>query len=162
VNAFAAIAADPTARPEMRCEMAHFIGELKYSPESKVDLKQLANILGHQTVEVCQQQLDRGRGKDEGATTRRMAMYVLEACTDGLQKLSSPPNGDKFIYDLKQKLDRLHRELEDTEKTKDDAVADLVQTQIGEIKGMLLEKPQPEPLVAADPKEKPAGRASAK
>jgi hypothetical protein len=139
VKAFEKIAADPKARPTLRCEMARFLGELNYPAGTKVDMKQLANILGHQTVEICQRQLDLGRDKDQGATTRRMAMYVVEACTDGLQKLSSSSDGDKFIYELKQKLDRMHRELDDTEKTKDEAVADLVQTQIGEIKSMLLD-----------------------
>lgn len=157
VKAFEDIAADSKARPTLRCEIARYIGALTYPPEAKVDLQRLANILGHQTVEICRQELD--RSKDKGDASRRLVLYVLDSSNEGLQKLSNSADGDakKFIYDLKKKVETLFQDLDNTEKTPDGDVASLVQTEITNIEGTLLPKPEPEPL---GPKAEPTKSAS--
>jgi len=149
VKAFEDIAADSKARPTLRCEIARYIGALTYPPEAKVDLQRLANILGHQTVEICRQELD--RSKDKGDASRRLVLYVLDSSNEGLQKLSNSADGDakKFIYDLKKKVETLFQDLDNTEKTPDGDVASRVLTEITNIEGTLLPKPEPEPLVPA-------------
>ena len=44
VNAIATIAADPTARPTMRCEMAQLIGQFKLTPAAKVDVRLVGKL----------------------------------------------------------------------------------------------------------------------
>ena len=164
--AFEAIAADPTARPLMRCEMARFIAELKITPESKVDLQQLANILGHQTVEVCKQELDRAV-LEQRNPSRRMIMYALDSSSVALQKLSSATERGKpardFIYPLKNKLDALYGTIGDPEETRDDNLDTVLAAQIVEIEGMLLDKQVAEaPAAPAAPKAVPVRPASTK
>jgi hypothetical protein len=167
--AFEAIAADPTARPLMRCEMARFIGELKVSPDSKVDLQRVANILGHQTVEVCNQELDRAELSKRPAS-RRLIMYALDSSSVALQKLSLAAErgtpAREFIYPLKNKLDSLYGTIGDPDETHDDNVDTVVAAQIVEIKGLLQDKQVPEaepaPVVPAAPKPVPVRPASTK
>lgn len=170
VKAFAKIAADPSNRPSLRCEMARFIGQLKYPPNTKVDRKQLANILGYQVVEVCLQQIapeeTANDGKQpaavpDGAAARQTAMYAIDSCNSALQALSEA-NADSFIYDLKKKLDGIQRQLDDADEIADSGVVDFLADQMDSVKGLLLEKPQIEPRVASDVEQESTEQASAK
>ena len=143
VTAFESIAADPKLRPAFRCEFSRFIGELDFQQGAKVDYQRLASILGHQALEVCQQELDRakGNGQTPGTPSRRLLMYALDCSNEGLQKLAAASGGDKTISELRRKIDGLLRELDDTEKTPDSALAEVTEKGLAEIASVLPAKP---------------------
>ncbi len=155
LNAFADIAADAHARITLRCEMSQFIGELKIPPNSGADLKGLANTIGHQTVEICQQELDRATAAKE-PPSRRILMYALDSGYLGLSGLarSAETNAEaaKFIGDVKNKTYSLYKMLDNTEQTPDEQIAEKVGPEIDSIEGLLLAKPAAAaPMVAVGP-----------
>ena len=50
--------ADSQARPTLRCDVATFLGQIKFPAGSKTDYQALANLVGHQVVELAKQELD--------------------------------------------------------------------------------------------------------
>ena len=162
VKAFDAIAADPNARITLRCEMSQFLGDLKIPPESKVDLKGLANTIGHQTVEICEQELNRATEAKQ-PPSRRILMYALDSANAGLTGLARSaerdPEASKFISGIRSKTNSLYRTLDNTDQTPDDKLAEVVAPEIDTIQGMLLAKPAP--MVAVGPQDDAARPATA-
>lgn len=162
VKAFEAMLSDPQASVPTRCETARYLGMLKFPPEAKVDVQSLANLLGHQTAEICDAEIARSeeKGQDKGAS-RRFFMYVLDSSDAGLQGLyeSAERGSDsqKFVYSLREKMSSLLRTLSDLEETKEADVATIVRPEIDKIKELLTAKVAATgPLVAADPSQVPA------
>ncbi len=156
-KAFEAILMDPNTRPPMRCEMMQFLGDLNYPPDAKDELKRLANLIGHQTVEICRQELDRATTEARDPS-RRMLMYAVYSGKEGLRGMYTAAASDRgseaygFIAGVGSKINSLYRMLDDTEKTPDNELDEKVSTEIDVIRGELLAKPAaPTPLVAAGP-----------
>lgn len=148
VKALASVAADPKARPTFRCEMAQYLGQLKYPPATKVDLQQLANSLGHQAVEICKQELDAAKAASR-APDRRMIVYALYSAKEavggsdgksGLVAAAAGAPAQKFVGSLYAKLKSLHAKFDGSDKD-DDLDDDLVDTEvsakINDLDGML-------------------------
>jgi hypothetical protein len=159
VKAFEAIASDPTARPTLRRDLAQFIGQLKYPPNSKVDYQQLANVLGHQTVEVCKRELEAAKAAKRPAS-RRLIMYSLNSVIRGLAGLNTAAKegtpAKEFIAGCREKLFALYKALDSSDLV-DDAVAAEVAGKISELESLLLDESaaKKEELMAAERKEKP-------
>lgn len=164
LNAFEAIVADPAARPSLRCEIAQFIGKLKYPPSAKVDFNRLANLIGHQTVEICKHEVDLANAEKRPAS-RQIIMYALFSSGVGMSGLSksagtSPAKG--LIGSISSKLTALYKSLEDVDGTPDDEIASKVTTSLGEIQQLLTDKGAAAgPLVAAERQPKPTKPAKA-
>ena len=164
VKAFEAIVSDPHARTTLRCEITQFLGQLKYPPNSKVDFQQLANLIGHQTVEICQQELEAALAAKRPAS-RRLIMYSLYSSGLGLNGLkAAAPEGAPardFLDKLRGQLGAVYKLTDDysvAEENPDALDADFAQTLGDKIKNLhdlLLAKPdaQKENLTAVDSKE---------
>jgi len=142
LNAFEAIVADPAARPSLRCEIAQLIGKLKYPPTAKVDFNRLANLIGHQTVEICKHEVELADAEKRPAS-RRDIMFALFSSFEGLKGLNKATTdavAKGLIKSIGSKVDSLNKALEDTDETPDDQVASKVTTSIGEIQQLLSEK----------------------
>jgi hypothetical protein len=139
LKALAGIAADPNARLSLRCSMARQIGELKFPPDAKVDLQQVASALGRQTVENCRQELTRADAEDR-EPSRRLLMYSLDATLAGLLGLSNSAQGGAkdYIVKLRGKVYNMYRVLDDEEKTPDADLAAAVTTELTGIEEVLL------------------------
>lgn len=162
LNAMAEIAADPTARPTFRCEMAHCIGQLKIPSGTKVDLRALANALGHQAVEICRQEIDQAIA-DKRPPSRRLLMYSVVSAREGVERLQSAAAGtenSKFIAETNAKLKAMFQELDDLD-LQDDSVADTLSPKIDELQNLLGPKAQiakqkdKDAVAAAAGKDKP-------
>lgn len=157
LNAFEAIAADPKGRLTLRCEMAQYIGALNIPPEAKVDSKALANIIGHQVVEICQQELDRAV-EEKREPSRRVLMYALYSGGVGLSGISRSADKSvettKFIKDVRDAVTSLYKLLDDPAK-KSTEIADAVTQTIASLNSVLLAKPTPAALVAGGNSAKP-------
>ncbi len=164
VKALENVAVDPKARPTLRCEMAQFLGQLKYPPAAKVDLQQLANGLGHQTIEVCKQELDAAKAANR-APRRRMIVYSLASTmvavggNDGKGGLKSSASGTtaEFIGSLYAKVKLLHSECESSDSADGllDTEAVEISAKLDDLERVLAPKTaaKPEPLMAAERKD---------
>lgn len=142
VNAIAAIAADPTARPTMRCEMAQLIGQSKPTPAAKVDVLALASSLGHQAVDICSAEFDKSQ-REKRDLNLRLIMYTLYSVREalgGLQAAAAETPHKKLVSDLHNKVKSMHAELDDPELAAGTITIE-VPKKIKELQGMLPAKP---------------------
>jgi hypothetical protein len=149
-KAFEAMLTDPQSTVLTRCEMARYIGMLKYPPTAGAELQRLANLLGHQAVEICGAEV--GRSNKEGPS-RRFIMYALDSSANGLEGLyGSAERGSepqKFIGALRGKLAALLKTLSDLDETKESEVGTTVSPELDKIKALLTAKPAAGRLIAA-------------
>ncbi len=150
LKAFEAVLLDPNTRPTMRCDMMQFLGELRYPPGTKVDVQRLANLIGHQMVDVCRQEIDRAAAESRDPS-RRVLMYAVYSSGVGVRACRTAANdrgGEayKFVSGLQSKISSLYRLLEDAQKAPDDQLAEIVSTEITDIHDKLQAAP-----VAAGP-----------
>jgi len=156
VNAIAAIAADPTARPTMRCEMAQLIGQAKPTAAAKVDVEALAGSLGHQAVDICTAEIDKSL-YEKRDLKMRLIMYTLYSVREalgGLQAAAADTPHKKLVSDLHNKVKSIHAELDDPELAQGTLTIE-VPKKIKELQSMLPPKaPVAAQEVAAAPAEK--------
>lgn len=154
VLALRSIMADPNAKITLRCEMAQLFYQLNIPPEAKVDYQDLANLIGHQTIEICEQELTRAE-EEKREPSRRIVMYALRSADMGLSGLSRSAEKDeeasKFIAKIRSKVSQLHGQLDDVTKVPDNKLAETIVPEMDTIRGMLLAKPQPEVAPTATP-----------
>jgi hypothetical protein len=157
LKAFETIVADPNSRLTLRCEIAQFIGELNIPTDTKFDLKSLANDIGLQTVEICEQELERA-SSEKRPPSRRILMYALDSGYTGLGGLARAaeknPETSKFISGVRNKTSStsaLYKILDNVESTPDDQIAEKVTPEIEGIKGLLDARTAAAPVVAAAP-----------
>jgi hypothetical protein len=154
------IVADPNARLTMRCEMAQYIGQLRIPPDANVDYKDLANLIGHLTVDICDQEILRAT-EEKREPSRAIFMYALRTADTALGGLSDSANKDpeasSFISKLRSKVSKLHGQLDDVSKTPDPKVLETVEPALEEIRESLLAKPEPPaaPLAGAAAMKRP-------
>jgi hypothetical protein len=158
VSAIATIAADPTARPTMRCEMAQLIGQFKLTPAAKVDVGSLANSLGHQAVEICTAELDKAQ-REKRDPQLRLIMYSLNSVREalgGLQAAAAETPHKKQVADLFAKVKTIHAELDDPELSSNSMAAEVAK-KIKELQGMLAPKAPAatQEVAAAEAEKKP-------
>jgi hypothetical protein len=171
VKALEKVVTDSKARPEFRCEMAQFLGQLKYPPASKVDLQKLANAVGHQAVDVCKQELDAAKTANRAAS-RRIILYALFSAkealggSDGKSGLTAAAAGapaQKFIGNLYVKLKALQVECESSDTTDDLVDTEILEVtpKLNDLEGLLAPRTpaKPEQLMAAERKKEPAAEA---
>jgi hypothetical protein len=159
------IMADPQSSLVTKCEMARYIGMLKFPPGAKVDVQGLANRIGHQAVELCDQEVAKAekQGNDQHAAkaSQRVIMYVLESSDAALQGLYETAErgseSQKFIADLKKEIAALLRQVGEVEESRESEVSAIVDAAIEKVKEILLAKPAASgPLVAAGAGDEPA------
>jgi hypothetical protein len=138
VKALAEVAADPKARPTLRCEMAQFMGQFKYGKTPEAEVQQLVNCLGHQTVDICKHELDSVRIANR-PPSRRMIVYSLTSVMaglggdsrTGLQAAAAGTPTQKSIATLYAKLKQISLELENPDDgTKSDSLDDAVALEV--------------------------------
>ena len=160
------------AAPTLRVEMAECLGQLKYPAGAKVDYQSLANLVGHETVEICRRELDAARSAARPAS-RRLLVYALYSALRGLEGSDSRSgllaaaagtDGQKFIDTLRGKVKAAYQTAED-EDVADTDLANKVGDAVTEIQGVLGPKPalKPETVAAEDkaPAAAPAGQPDA-
>ncbi len=162
VQAFGAIVADPNARLTLRCEVAQFIGQLKYPSAAKVDFQSLANTLGHQAVDLCLNELDAAKS-EKRLPSRRRIVYALASSKDALSGLQAPAadtSAKKFVSDLYAKLRTIHGDIDSPDLTNESVDAE-VSTKIKELQSILGPKVAvaKQEVATAEPKEKSTGPA---
>jgi hypothetical protein len=154
VAAIRSIMLDPNAKLSMRGEMAQLFYQINIPPEAKVDYTDLANLIGHQTVEICEQELDRAT-EEKREPSRRILMYALRTADMGLTGLGRSAEKDdeasKFAAKIRNKVSQLHGQLDDVSKTPDGKVEETAVPVLEEIRGMLNPKPEPETAPAQQP-----------
>lgn len=162
LNAMAEIAADPNAPLTFRCEMAQFIGQLKIPAGSKVDLRALANTLGHQAAEICRSEIDDAIA-DKRPPSRSLLMYSVYSAREGVERLQSAASGTdnaKFVAETAAKLKAMYLELDDLD-VQDESLAETLLPQIDELQTLLGPKAQvakqkdKDAVAAAASKDKP-------
>ena len=159
VTAIESIVADPQVRMTPRCEMAQYLGQLKYPTGAKIDYEGLAGLIGHQTVDICSREVESVTSNSqflsatEDARLHRFLTYVVHC---SLQALEGPdaksgllagaaqdPNRD-FVDSVRGKLKGLYTSLEGAETT--DLVD--VRNRLSELQGILPPKPAAKSEVA--------------
>jgi hypothetical protein len=137
---FEAIVADPNARMTFRCETAQYIGQLKLTPDKKVDYKALANLIGTMTVGLMDQELDRAAEANE-RPSRRILMYALDSCIASMGGLRRSAEKDaeaaRFISGIGSKASALQRTLDNIDETPDDQLATVVSTELEGLRSLL-------------------------
>jgi len=160
VSELRTIMLDPNAKLTMRCEVAQMFYTLNIPPEAKVNYQDLANLIGHQTVEICEQELARAV-EEKREPSRRIVMYALRSADMGLSGLSrsaeKDEEGSKFIAKIRNKISQLHGQLDDVNKTPDNKVLEIVEPEMDTIRDML----NPKPEVAVPPAATPAATSTA-
>ncbi len=155
VTALRSIMLDPNSKITLRCEMAQLFYLLNIPPEAKVDYQDLANLIGHQTIEICEQELTRAE-EENREPSRRIVMYALRSADMGLSGLSRSAEkneeASKFIAKIRSKVSQLHGQLDDVTKTPDNKIAEIVVPEMDTIRDML----NPKPEVAVPPPATPA------
>lgn len=160
LTTMAEIAADPSARPTLRCTMAECIGQLKIPAGSNIDVRELANTIGHQALEICDAEIDRAV-EEKRVPSRRLLMYAVYSARYGVEKLQSAAAGtpnSKFVAETAAKLKSLYQKIDDLE-TKDDAVVSSIEPTLDELRKTLGAKTliakQKDAVAAAVGKDKP-------
>jgi hypothetical protein len=170
VGAMAAIIADRNASPSLRCEIAEQLGQLKYPPDAKIDYTGLANLLGHQLVEICRPELaGSATGAVDQSDSRRRSFlaYATISTLHGLEGtngigglVGATKAGDKqkyeFINGLRTKVGAMSESLEKAEQVD---MVDLT-AKLDELQGSLLAKPAPPSPPPAQEKAQTADIAS--
>lgn len=168
VKQFEAIIADSQARPTLRCDVATFLGQLKFPAGSKTDYQALANLVGHQVVDLGKQELDahtagnRTLKEEEDLRLRRQLTYILYSALAALQGddarsglYAAAAGGDKqeFVGNLRTKIKSAYAALESADSL---APGD-VRSSLDELSQVLLPKPErkPDSVVETTPAPQP-------
>lgn len=156
VTAMRTIMVDPNSKLALRCEMAQLLGQLTIPPEAKVDSKDLANLIGHQTVEICEQELLRSE-EEKRDPSRRILLYALKSADVGLGGLlnrsaEKTPEAAGFISKLRSKITQVYNPLDDVTKTADGKIREFIVPELETIRELLIPKAEP----AAPPTPTPA------
>jgi hypothetical protein len=138
--------------------MTQFINALTFPPEAKIDSKALANVIGHQVVEVCQQELDRAV-EEKRDPSRRVLLYVLASAYEGLKGPGrlADKNADamSFIKKVRDPVTSLIKQLDDPEM-KSTEIAPAVEQTLVTLNSILGPKTTPAaPQVAGSNTAKP-------
>ncbi len=151
------IIADPSAKASFRCEVAECMGMLQYPKDAKIDYQALANLLGHQAVEICQGEIE--AAKESGRNpSRGMIVYGLYSTLHGLEGptgrtgLVAASNGapsQEFISDLRKKIKDAYDQTQDEDEVAETELAPKVEQLVAELQSVLPPKPQPTPAAAA-------------
>ncbi len=151
VAAFEKIIADPGARASFRCEMAQCLGKLKYPKDAQIDYPALANLLGHQTVEICQGELE--AAKNSGRTpSRSMIVYALASTLQGLEgptgrtglvAASTGTPAQPLIAELRKRIKDASDLMQDEDEVASAQIAAKVNELLSEMQAALPPKPQP-------------------
>jgi hypothetical protein len=129
LKAFQAIAADPKARPTLRCEMLQLMGQLKYPPASKADLKAVANSIGYDAIEICNQEIEQAKAANRNPSIR-LIMYSLYCAREGLSGLQSSAAETphkKAVAEAFNKVKSIHAELDDPDLVEDKLATEVSQ-----------------------------------
>ncbi len=151
VAAMEKVIADPGAKASFRCEVAECLGKLQYPKDAKIDYQALANLLGHQAVEVCQGEIEAasesGREPSRGMIVYGLysALHGLEGPTgrSGLVAASNGTPGQAFISDLRKKIKDAYDLTQDEDEVADTELTAKVQELVADLQSVLLPKPQP-------------------
>ncbi|HEY2892741.1 MAG TPA: hypothetical protein VGJ16_00960 [Pirellulales bacterium] len=129
LKAFQAIAADPKARPMVRCEMLQLTGQLKYPPASKADLKAIASSIGYNAIDICNQEIDQAKAGNRNPSIRLImySLYCAREGLSGLQTSAADTPHKKAVADAFNKVKSIHAELDDPDLNEDRLAADLGQ-----------------------------------
>ena len=73
---FESLAADPKLRPTFRCEMAQFIGQLKFPKAAEAEVQRLATCVARQTLSICRQELDNAKAGNRARRARCSSMRL--------------------------------------------------------------------------------------
>jgi hypothetical protein len=150
VAAYEKIVADPEARATLRCEMAECLGQLKYPAGAKIDYSSLANLIGHQTIEICQRELDAAKGASR-QPSRRLIAYTLATALHGLEgpdsrggllAAAAGTDGQKFVASVRDKV-KTGFASADSADVADEQIAATANDVIAELQSILLPKPEP-------------------
>jgi len=154
LNAFLAVMNDPKTRPLLRCDMAQFIGQLKYPAGTKVDIAQLANTLGHQAIELCKQEMETATTASRPPSKRLIVYTILStrAGLKGLKAAAAGSPGEKLIDTMDKKLSSIYTELDNPELT-DEGVAEKLNGKLPDLSALLGPRERKDRLVAADGKD---------
>ncbi len=134
---------DPNAKLTMRCEMVQFLSQITFPAESKIDLQELANLIGHQTVDICDQELLRAE-EEKREPSRRILMYALRTADAGLSNLKSP-EAAAFVSKLRNKIQQLLNQLDDVTKVPDGKIVEIMVPELEAIRELLKARPEPAP-----------------
>jgi hypothetical protein len=133
IDALASVVRDPKARPAMRCDMVQALGQLKYPPGGKTDVKGLANSVGHETLDLCKAELETAESAKRDPS-RRLMSYVLASSMLGLEGrdgrggllAGASADNQKFIDDLRAQVKALQTSVDGGEvKLTADMLTDL-------------------------------------
>jgi hypothetical protein len=179
-KALEAMLSDPQASVVTRCELARYIGMLKYPASASAEVERLAGVLGRQAVEMCDAEVGpvspagpQGTGGTQKLASRRRIMYALDSSNAGLEGLyASVERGSetqKFIYALRDPMGSLLKALGELDETKEAEVGTIVTPGIDKIKEVLNAKGIAKgrrdgtgTLVSTGSNEAPARRAGAR
>ena len=142
---FESLAADPKLRPTFRCEMAQFIGQLKYPKAAEAEVQRLATCIARQTLSICRQELDNAKAGNR-APSRQLLIYALARALDGLAGLQPSVKDTptyKYIVAVTGKLKPIISEIEGKEVL-DDITATAVSGKITDVEGILQDKSPPQ------------------
>ncbi len=143
VKAIEAVAADPAAKPTMRCEMAQFLGDFKYPKGAERDVQQLAWMATRLAIDICKQELAAAESASR-PPSRRMIVYAIDSAMrtlagEGRSGLSASVSGtatQKSINTIYQKLKSINTDLEKSE-TSDDALGPEITSKLTELETLL-------------------------
>jgi hypothetical protein len=135
VNAFEKVIADSGQRASFRCEMAECLGKLQITKESNVDYQTLANLLGHQAVEICKGEIEAAKSSGR-PVSRGMIVYALASTMHGLKGQSGRAGLAAAAPDA-------------SAQTTIDTLYKAVEALVTELQGSLQPKPQPKQDVVA-------------
>ncbi len=145
VKAFEAIIADPDARPSLRCEVAQFLGQLKYPPSAKLDFQSLAGDLGYQSVEICKHEIDAAKVAKRVPSRKLLvhaaysSMVGLEGsdAKSGLWAAAAGTDNQQAIDGVRSKLKSLLASIEDKDEVPDDTLASVAGGKLSELESAL-------------------------
>ncbi len=165
-KALDAVLADPTEPPRVRSDFAAALGMFKYSPDSPVDFKAMANHVGWLVIDAGKPEITAAAEKDTPTTWRRLRLYARN-CTDGLgdrQKqgtiVASPsdPSVQKFVEGVGSKVKAIDKTLDNPKKLDNATIAKAVGDKLKELEGLL----EPRAVAPKLPDRRPVAPAPAK
>jgi hypothetical protein len=161
--AYETILAASGTRNSLRCEVAKCLGRLKYPEGLQADFPALANLIGHQTVEICQRELDRDQQRPRRALftyALRSALLGLEGSSGrgGLKAAASGTDAQQLVDAVRAPIDTAYQSAVN-EETPDPDVKKAVETMIDELAALLPEKAAPKSDNVAAGDAPPAGQA---
>jgi hypothetical protein len=157
VKAFEKVIADSGERASFRCEMAECLGKLQFTKESNVDYQTLANLLGHQVVEICNGELEAAKSSGR-PVSRGMIVYALGSTMHGLKgqngraglaAAAPDASAQTAINKLYEPIEAVYTKTQDEDEVADSDLTSAVGTFVTELQGLLQPKPQPKQDVVA-------------